>query len=222
MSVKGTPVTPAPWIFVSCEKETEGISRVTVYPEISLKGDALLFIEKGTFFDDPGVTAMEGIEDITSSVTIIGSLDTNKGGLYHLIYNAQNKDGFSARVERTIHVYDPKSVTLGYYNTNIERLPSGSYSDLSVLIYGISATEIYISDLLGGYYAQGRNYGPTYAPAAILSILSDNTINLISGGFVAGWGDYVKSCTGTYDPTTKVITISTEYAGMTFNSTFVL
>ncbi|CAM4196435.1 protein of unknown function [Pedobacter westerhofensis] len=101
--------------FSSCEKEpsfnypdgTVGISKVTNYPILTLKGDKRIIIAKGAAFNDPGVTALEGTNALTPVVT--GAPDVATAGLYTVRYVATNKDGFTASITRQVLVYDPAS-----------------------------------------------------------------------------------------------------------------
>jgi hypothetical protein len=92
----------------SCEDEDfanpegrVGISKITVYPTLTLVGDRYMAIVNGaTPFTDPGATATEGETEIP--VTVTGSVDANTPGVYTLTYTAVNKDGFSASATRTV------------------------------------------------------------------------------------------------------------------------
>lgn len=100
--------------FSSCRKEpsfnypagTVGISKVTVYPILTLKGTSVILVPIGTAFTDPGVTALEGTNPLTPVVT--GSVNVNAAGVYTVTYTATNKDGFPASIARTVVVYDTK------------------------------------------------------------------------------------------------------------------
>ncbi|HUH33108.1 MAG TPA: DUF5011 domain-containing protein [Daejeonella sp.] len=77
-----------------------GISKITVYPTLTLKGDRYVaIVNSSTPFADPGATAKEGDAEIP--VTVNGSVATTPG-VYTLTYTAVNKDGFSASVTRTV------------------------------------------------------------------------------------------------------------------------
>ena len=78
-----------------------GISKITVYPILTLTGDRYMAIVNGSApFTDPGATATEGETEIP--VTVTGTVDANTPGVYTLTYTAVNKDGFSASVNRTV------------------------------------------------------------------------------------------------------------------------
>ena len=97
-------------LLISCNKDkidnTEdrvGISKVTHFPVLTMEGDKIMVVEKGSAFTDPGVTAKAGENDVP--VTESGSVDTDETGVYTLTYSAVNSDGFSASVRRTVAVY---------------------------------------------------------------------------------------------------------------------
>ena len=127
--------------------------------------------------------------------------------------------------QREVAVCDP-SIT-----TDIEgkyKVQSGSYRDYnsaqeefakySVTIEKAAPGLFYISDLLGGYYDQGRGYGSQYAMTGYIQLLSDNTIKLLSS-HVDGFGDSLDSMeNGKYNPETGEISFDVAYAGqMTFH-----
>jgi hypothetical protein len=85
-----------------------GISRVTHFPTLELKGDQYMAIPAGSTFTDPGITAKEGSNDIP--YTTSGSVNSNNTGVYILTYSAVNKDGFAASVTRTVAVYSTDDV----------------------------------------------------------------------------------------------------------------
>ena len=96
---------------LSCNKKdnfnypagTVGISRITNFPILTLKGSSLVLVAKGGTYAEAGVTAKEGTTDLT--YTTSGSVNVNTAGVYTLTYSAVNKDGFSASAKRTVVVY---------------------------------------------------------------------------------------------------------------------
>ena len=77
-------------------------------PVITLNGDAVIEIYMGSTFVDPGATAYDEEDgDISNSIQVSGSVDTNTHGTYVLAYNVTDSDGNSAAVVvRTINVVD--------------------------------------------------------------------------------------------------------------------
>jgi hypothetical protein len=96
--------------FVSCKKDEihntdtkVGISDVTFFPTLMLKGDQYMAVPLNGTFTDPGVEAKEGTTTIKYTTT--GSVNTTATGVYQLTYSAVNKDGFSASTNRWVAVY---------------------------------------------------------------------------------------------------------------------
>ena len=214
--------------FTSCSDDEELTdSKITYYPEMEIQGDEFTILPIGTPYVDKGCKGTLLGEDCTSGIVTEGveDVDYNTAGLYYVTYFYTNKDGYLTKAKRTVAVCDP-SIT-----TNIEgkyKVQSGSYRDngsaqeeyakYSVTIKNAAPGLFYISDLLGGYYDQGRGYGSQYAMTGYIQLLSDNTIKLLSS-HVDGFGDSLDSMeNGMYNPETGEISFDVAYAGqMTFH-----
>lgn len=98
-------------LLFSCEREleTEGLSRLTYYPILTMKGDQWNSIPVGGSFTDPGVAATEA--DASIPVTTSGTVNAAVPGVYTITYTATNKDGYSASMRRYIGVIDPTATT---------------------------------------------------------------------------------------------------------------
>ena len=84
----------------SCEKlETEGVSFETQFVDIQLNGDAYESIVLGGEFVDQGAVAKEGEEE--KEVTVRGTVDVTKVGVYEVVYSAMN-DGYPGSVTRRV------------------------------------------------------------------------------------------------------------------------
>jgi hypothetical protein len=202
-----------------CEKElsSEGVSKVTYYVTIQLTNGPLVTNPKGSAYVDPGYKATEGTTDVTSKVTVDGSVDVSKVGLYELTYKVSNTDGFPSAVSRTVIVYDPAAPATdisGDYLSNVSRVsPGRAFTGLSVNIIKQAPGVFYISDLLGGFYDQGSNYryGKDFALTGYLQLNADNSLTYISS-YNAGWRDSANSFSiGIYNPVTKGITWNVNY-----------
>lgn len=219
----------------SCQKlTTEGLTRTTYYPIITLQGDDPLLVPVGSAYNDPGVTATEGGEDVTSKVVVGGDkIDPNKIGLYSVTYSATNVDGFDASISRTVIVFDP-SVTVsiaGSYHADMDRTTYGTAGRTFAQYaasYGntdkctdITFTEIapgffYCNDIFAGWYHQIRAYAAKYCMTGYIALNKDNTLTLLDS-YVSGWGDgldYLRN--GVYNPETGEISYNISYAGQIF------
>ena len=89
----------------------ESCSDVQAVPIITLNGEVEITIEKGETFTDPGYTAHYKENDITSSVVVIGTVNTDQVGTYTIEYSV-TYDGKSAKKYRTVNVVIiPKTFT---------------------------------------------------------------------------------------------------------------
>ena len=73
----------------SCEKKaSEGLTRVTYYPELQLKGDNPYVIQLGGSYTEPGYVATLNGEDITGTVTTSSNVDTKsrESGWFHRLH----------------------------------------------------------------------------------------------------------------------------------------
>jgi uncharacterized repeat protein (TIGR01451 family) len=77
----------------------------TVAPVITLNGANPMQVGFGTVFTDPGATASDGCAgDLTSSIVVSGSVDTNTVGFYALTYTVSDPSGHSDTKVRTVEV----------------------------------------------------------------------------------------------------------------------
>ena len=79
--------------------------RDTTAPVIELRGDAHSFAYLGADWKDKGVTATDDVDgDVTSSVTVSGTVDTSAAGDYTITYTVTDQAGNAATAERTVTV----------------------------------------------------------------------------------------------------------------------
>lgn len=78
-------------------------------PELTLNGDTRIFLKLGETYTEPGYTASDNADgDITATVSIKGSVDTNKVGAYTLTYTSTDSSSNSTSKKRTVFVYAPQ------------------------------------------------------------------------------------------------------------------
>lgn len=206
-------------LFIGCEKDitTEDISTITNYVIFELEGESLVTIPLGQAYVEPGYIAMEGENDVSSDVTITGSVGDDVG-VYDLTYSAINQDGFPSSTSRTVVVYDPgvpDTDISGAYTSKVDRRDpyARSFAGLTVSIEKVANGIFYCNDLLGGFYAQGYGYGSGYAMGGYISLDGDNNLTLLKS-YLTGWGDSLDDMKdGKYNPATGEISFSSYYAG---------
>ena len=199
----------------ACSDESSmGVSKVTTYATMTMKGKAELFWPMNTPFVDEGCTAVEGTTDITSKIVATSTVDVAKGGNYVVNYKVLNADGFAATASRVVHVYDATAPLNGYYASKIVRNNAGtigSRGPYTILVFGLGSGNYYIESMLGGWYSIGSAYGPTYAGPGVLKLNADNTFSIVSASKLA-WGYpcvFTAGTTSTYNAGTKTIVLNT-------------
>ncbi|WP_242133327.1 immunoglobulin-like domain-containing protein [Aestuariivivens marinum] len=167
-------------VFIGCDTESTGnVSRVTVFPELTINGDATIFHVAGTPFNDPGANATVGGSPIEFSTN--SNLDTNTPGIYTISYSAFNEDGFEAAAVRTVYVYETGDDIAGIYNGIRDNRGFGGL----VLVSTRNDGDYNISDMLAGYYHQGLGYGPAYSFPGVIAVTNGvvTHVQLGMGGF---------------------------------------
>ncbi len=201
-----------------CEKDSEGLTKVTTYAKIELTGGPVITVQKGTTFTDPGFVAMQGTEDVSANVKVSGSVNTAKCGFYNLSYSVVNDDGFPASASRTVAVVDKNNIASAYlaecsYGTR-------SYSNLHIMITDNGDGTYAIDDLAGGLYCQGRY--PGYEAAGYdfwydADLKFDGGTVTLAGDMPAEgpwyWGDPLDVLNGKYDAATGTITYDAAWVG---------
>lgn len=193
--------------FSSCDYDGKDDAYVTHYVSIDLKEGDTYLVAKGSTYTDPGYTATEGTEDVTSKVTVSGDVDANKMGIYNVTYSAVNKDGFSASVTRKVLVYDPEVTTniSGTYKVTSTDGSQSVFDRYSVIGNSVTLTQLApglysISDYWAGLYAVTLGNGAAYACTGYFAFGKDNSITGISSS--NPWNYNMTSVTGSYDPAT--------------------
>lgn len=190
-------------LLMGCEKETEGISKVTKFAEFQMTGPEYLFIEKGTTFTEPGIKATEGGTEIP--VTTTGSVDANTVGVYVLSYSATNSDGFSASTERTVIVYDGDLTATDFSGDYF----GGYYGDANMTVTREKDGLYHCTDVFG--------YGPPYPiPGYIVDVGQGNLIVL---GAPSPFGPVLET-PGTYTSTKLEYTLGITGYGYIFACTW--
>ena len=205
----------------SCTKETEGVSRITYYCDLELKGNPTEFVSLGGSYNEPGWVASENGDDVSDKVVVSGAVNPQVAGLYRLVYSVNNSDGFPKTASRQVVVYDttPSAMPSGFYTVspNSNRNGTTMYGKaFTILIYQTAPGKFFVSDFFGGYYDQRAGYGSAYAMVGNMELSSNNVMKLINSK-VAGWGDSLDGLIdGSFDPATKTAKWTAQYVG-TYN-----
>jgi hypothetical protein len=206
----------------SCDKDTEGLTRITYYADLTLDGDATLYVDKGATFTDPGYSAVMNGEDVTDQVQVSSNVDTSTSGVYSVNYLIYNEDGFSSTATRKVIVLDPNDPIEGFWDTDPAsfRDYNGAQTafgkSFEILIINQGGGTYSVDDLMGGWYCQRAGYGTNYAMKGLVDIDADGNITM-EYGYVPGWGDYATDMyEGKYDAATGTISWQLEYTDYPF------
>jgi hypothetical protein len=106
-------------------------SNANIRPTITLNGSATITLNLNEEYKEQGATASDERDgNLTSQITISGSVDTTKEGTYVLTYTVRNTSGNEASVSRTVNVRN---------NTSVSRKPT-------IVLNGTANVEIYVGD----------------------------------------------------------------------------
>ena len=203
----------------SCSKDQHTDTRVTNYIILTINGDQVVYVDAGATYVDAGCKAEAAGQDVSDKIVTTNPVDTKVIGPYTVTYKATNEDGFSSSATRYVYVGEPLVGTVApgsFRQTKAGAIVNWSGFDIDMLTDGDGL--YWVEDLLGGYYEQRAGYGSAYSMKGFLQVNDDNTVDLVGGGNVEGWGDsYDDFKDGKYDPATNTISYDVVYAGMDFN-----
>lgn len=203
----------------SCEKTTEGLTRITYYPTLEILGEPTIILNVGETYTDEGCYAELNGEDVSSEVQATSNIDNTTPGVYSISYIIYNADGFSTTASRTVYVVDTENIATLYLGESMAG--TKHYYDALIYITDNGDGTYHLDDLMGGFQFNGLNPGfePTYDFHAEVDfqINADNSISLTSE--VGSWyfgdtGDVVLGLnSGSYDPATKTFNLDVDYGG---------
>lgn len=129
------------------KRVTTTTSRITTPPTITLKGNSYIEINQGQNYNDPGYSATDARgSDITSRVSVSGSVNTSVAGTYTIRYTVTDTYGNSASKTRTVRVISTyvalQSITL---TPNSVTLSVGATRQISVLFNPANASDKSVS-----------------------------------------------------------------------------
>lgn len=161
-------------ITIGCNSnlETEGISRITYFPDFIVEGEDINVIDVDEAFTEPEVTVLEQGSEIPFTAVYTGRYTGYEGTTigseldeYTLTYEAVNRDGFEASRSITIARINTgnfvNSIEGAYLATSV-RVNDEAYENLMVLVVEVAPNVFEVTDALGGFYSDGRALGDGY------------------------------------------------------------
>jgi hypothetical protein len=113
-----------------------GRSRVTFFPLVTLLGERYVAVPVGGQYTEAGIEATESGQTIPYTTT--GAVNTATPGVYTLTYSAENQDGFSASLKRTVVVYSTDAGAAAQdLSGNYARTSNGSIATFTKIAPGV-------------------------------------------------------------------------------------
>ena len=120
----------------------------TTPPVITLNGSSTIQLNVGDTWTDPGATATDETDgDITSSITVNGTVDTSTVGTYTLTYSVADAASNTASLTRTV-VVNPAPTSSIYFENGTCKCPNATVGDTAT-IDGIVYTVVDNSTIQG-------------------------------------------------------------------------
>jgi hypothetical protein len=122
-------------------------------PTITLTSGNVMYLAHGSAYNEPGFTANDPEDgDLTSQVTVSGTVDANMAKTYTITYSVSDKAGNSATAERKVIVRHTKNSLAGNYQGTEACNPPGSSAPYSCSVSAAAGTEFTITlNNLGNY-----------------------------------------------------------------------
>jgi parallel beta-helix repeat protein len=141
--------------------------RDTTPPTIVLLGDNPYHIRLGAVYTEPGASASDNYDaDVRSKLSVRGSVDTSKPGVYHLSYALRDSAGNSATsVERIVLVGWPDGLAAGPLTATVESVDERGHNVqmhvVSERLLSRYLYPLYIAELVSqlGAYVPEQNGG---------------------------------------------------------------
>lgn len=200
-----------------CKDSTAGLTYITYYPVIELKGETSIEHNKNTEFVDPGFTATINGEDVSDQVDISSDLDVSKTGIYTIGYTIVNADGFAASASRTIFVYDFDDPVIGDYLVDTEKSfyeYNGTQAypqSFQVNVRCESDSTYLIDDMFANWFSIVKEKGEAAKMEGVISIADNDSISLVRS-YVPQWKDGLNSLSnGKFDKENKTLEWVVDY-----------
>ena len=192
-------------VFISACKKEKSTSEPTPTPDttkptITMKGNSSDTISLNSPYIDPGVTASDDIDgDISSRVTVVGTVDKDRRGGNYIYYTVKDAAGNSAQAVRYVYVRNDAYKFEGNYNV-VSNCGSGFNGlNSTCTIEASSSTNTKIT--LSNQQFQTSGFG-------VALLVSGTSISM----YTQLVGSSLASGTGTISADGKSFTLTTNYS----------
>ena len=105
----------------------------TTPPVITLNGSSTIQLNVGDTWTDPGATATDDTDgDISSSITVNGTVDTSTVGTYTLTYSVADAASNAASTTRTV-IVNPAATSSIYFENGTCKCPNASVGETATI-----------------------------------------------------------------------------------------
>lgn len=187
-------------ILTGCQKDD------TTAPVVTLKGDASQTISLNSSYTDPGATAEDDEDgDISTNVTVSGTVNKDLAGTYTLTYSAADEAGNVGEATRTVIVKNDAENMEGTYNV-VEKYASGSpdYSYTQVVTASKTVNNRITFNKFGDYTGNTNIYANV--TGSTVDLPSQSAANIGTGSGTCDVASHTFSGTGS--KTTSGFTIN--------------
>lgn len=228
-------------LLVSCgEDTTADISRITYFPDFEISNGAQTdYVELGSAYESPTATATEGGAEIPSESAVAGlytgatTFDVNVSDVYIFSWTAINSDGYPGGATKEVVVFETGDMVnsiAGLYEFASDRVAPAGYEETHTgmtyaMVREIAPGVFDLSHGIGGFYSNGRLYGPAYRFGGMQVQLDGGVYTQVGDAIAVGpWAGngpaYVVDGTFAVDAASKMISYSTDWIGYIFDVTY--
>ena len=125
---------------VGCKKDD------TSAPVVTLNGSSTVNVDLGGTFTDPGATATDDVDgDLSSEISVTGTVNANMSGSYPLTYTAADAAGNVGTASRTVVVAPSRNSYLGTFTASENCPPPYNLATTCTISAGSGSNQIVIS-----------------------------------------------------------------------------
>jgi len=172
----------------SCKKDNTNSSDTTA-PVITLVGSPTVTVILNSAYTDAGATATDNVDgNITSSITVSGTVNTNLKGTYTLTYSVKDAAGNTGTATRTVKVVNSADYLNGGYTvTDIVTGKNAGTHNYTVTVSALSSVNNKL--LIYNFGGWGSSvYVAATLSGTTLTIASQNPSMMSDPGSVSGTG----------------------------------
>jgi len=165
-------------------------------PLITLLGSSEVNITVGDSYTEEGANATDETDgNITSKISITGTVDTDTVGIYTITYSVSDTAGNRAETNRTVNVVAEVPVTIITHNNTAYGIVTSPYTGKVWLDRNLGASHVCTAfndtACYGDYYQWGRDYDGHQSSTSSTISTQASDVNSAGSSFIKGSKDWV-------------------------------